>query len=109
MSSAKNALSIGFALALGIGAANVARADDRASAPEAESMVKQAIVYIKDAGSAKAYADFTAKDPKFIDRDLYVVVYGLNGVVLAHGQNPKLVGQDLSDAQDVVAYLQTFK
>jgi len=81
--------------------AGAVRADDRATAAQAEAMVKQAVVYIKEAGTAKAYADFTAKDPKFIDRDLYIVVYGLDGTVRAHGQNPKLVGQDLIDAQDV--------
>jgi signal transduction histidine kinase len=30
-----------------------------------------------------------------------VVVYGLDGMVLAHGANERLVGQDLSDAVDV--------
>jgi len=44
---------------------------------------------------------FTGKDAKFIDRDLYVVVYQLDGKVLAHGSNAKFVGKDMSDAQDV--------
>jgi cytochrome c len=37
----------------------------------------------------------------FRDRDLYIVVYDLEGKCLAHGANAKLVGKDLSDAQDV--------
>jgi signal transduction histidine kinase len=81
--------------------AGAAFADDRATAAQAEAMVKQAVVHIKDSGAAKAYSDFTNKDSHFIDRDLYIVVYGLDGVVRAHGQNPKLVGQDLMEAQDV--------
>ena len=44
---------------------------------------------------------FTDKAAKFIDRDLYVVVYQLDGKVLAHGSNAKFVGKDLIDAQDV--------
>ena len=44
---------------------------------------------------------FTGKAAKFVDRDLYVVVYQLDGKVLAHGSNAKFVGKDLSDAQDV--------
>jgi len=32
---------------------------------------------------------------------LYVVVYQLDGKVLAHGSNAKFVGKDLIDAQDV--------
>jgi signal transduction histidine kinase len=82
-------------------AAGTAHADDRATPAQAEAMVKKAVAYIKASGKEKAYAAFTAKDPGFIDRDLYVVVYGLDGMVRAHGQNQKLVGQDLSDAQDV--------
>jgi signal transduction histidine kinase len=35
-----------------------------------------------------------------VDRDLYVVVYDLQGKVLAHGQNPKMVGKDLIDLRD---------
>ena len=31
----------------------------------------------------------------------YVVVYELDGKVLAHGSNPKFVGKDMSDAEDV--------
>jgi signal transduction histidine kinase len=41
------------------------------------------------------------KGGKFVDRDLYVVVFGMNGTVLAHGANQKMVGKDLNDAQDV--------
>jgi cytochrome c len=102
MSLGNNALTstIATTIALAIIAGTV-HADDRATAEQAQAMVKQAVVHIRDAGTAKAYADFTNKDPKFIDRDLYVVVYGLDGTVRAHGQNPKLVGQDLLDAQDV--------
>ena len=32
---------------------------------------------------------------------MYVVVYGLDGKVLAHGANAKLIGKDMNDAQDV--------
>ena len=35
-----------------------------------------------------------------MDRDLYVVVYDLQGKVLAHGQNPKMVGKELIDLRD---------
>jgi signal transduction histidine kinase len=64
-------------------------------------MVKKAVAFIKEQGADKAYPEFTGKDAKFIDRDLYVVVYQLDGKVLAHGSNPKFVGKDMSDAQDV--------
>ena len=38
---------------------------------------------------------------KFTDRDLYLVVYGLDGVVHAHGANEKMIGKNLIDLKDV--------
>jgi cytochrome c len=78
-----------------------AMAGDGASKDDAVAMVKKAVAYIKEQGPEKAYPEFTNKDAKFIDRDCYVVVYQLDGKVLAHGSNSKFVGKDLSDAQDV--------
>ena len=44
---------------------------------------------------------FTAPAGKWLDRDLYVVVYGLDGMSLAHGANPKQVGVMLIDRKDI--------
>jgi cytochrome c len=76
-------------------------AADRANKDEAMAMVKKAVAYIKASGPDKAYTEITDRKGQFVDRDLYVVVYGLDGKVLAHGGNAKLVGQDLADSQDV--------
>ena len=70
-----------------VGAA--AMAADGANKDDAVAMVKKAVAFIKEQGPEKAYPEFTNKDAKFIDRDLYVVVYQLDGKVLAHGSNPK--------------------
>lgn len=70
------------------------------NAKEAEAMVGKAVKHIKDAGKDKAYADFTGKKAGWVDRDLYIAVYDLNGKVLAHGQNEKQVGKDLIGMQD---------
>jgi cytochrome c len=82
-------------------AGSAATAGDGANKDEAVAMVKKAVSFIKAQGAEKAYSVFTAKDAKFVDRDLYVVVYQLDGKVLAHGSNAKFVGKDLSEAQDV--------
>ena len=82
-------------------AGTAAMAGDGAGKDDAVAMVKKAVAFIKEQSADKAYAEFTNKDVKFIDRDLYVVVYQLDGTVLAHGSNPKFVGRDMSDAQDV--------
>lgn len=89
------------ALAATLAFVGAAAAADGANKDDAAAMVKKAVASIKEQGPDKAYAEFTNKDAKFIDRDLYVVVYQLDGKVLAHGSNPKFVGKDMSDAQDV--------
>lgn len=84
------ALSCGSALA----------ADARGTPDEAMAMTKRAVAAIKAEGAQKIYPEITAKDPKWAERDLYVIVYDLTGKVLAHGANTKLVGKDLIDNQD---------
>ncbi len=79
---------------------SAAMAGDKATAPEAEAMVKKAVDYVKANGAEKAYAEFSNPTGSFKDRDLYVVVYDLTGKCLAHGSNAKLVGKDLMDATD---------
>jgi signal transduction histidine kinase len=76
-------------------------ADGGASRADAEAMVRKAVAHIKGAGDAKAYADFTGKAAQFVDRDLYIVVYKLDGTVLAHGSNPKMVGKNLIELKDI--------
>src|SRR6202011_1551294 len=78
-----------------------AAAGDGASKDDAVAMVKKAVAFIKERGPENASAAFTGRDDKLIDRDCYVVVYQLDGKVLAHGSNAKFVGKDMSDAQDV--------
>ena len=78
-----------------------ARSADSAKKDDAIAMVKRAVSFIKEQGPEKAYPEITNKAGKFIDRDLYVVVYQLDGRVLAHGSNEKFVGKDMSDAEDV--------
>ena len=54
-----------------------------ATKDEAVAMVRKAVSAIKSDGPDKAYAEIDDKVP-FVDRDLYIVVYGLDGMVLAH-------------------------
>jgi signal transduction histidine kinase len=89
------------AAALAAAFAFPAVASDHASKDEAIAMVKKAVGMIQQSGADKAYAAFDDKGGGFTDRDLYVVVYGLDGKVLAHGANAKLIGKDMLDAQDV--------
>jgi len=87
-------------LGMGLLLASLAFTANRSTPEEAKAMVKKAIVFIKESGKDKAFAEFAKKNGRFTDRDLYIFVYDLNGKVLAHGQNPKMVGKDLSELTD---------
>jgi cytochrome c len=78
-----------------------AQADDVGTKDEAVAMVKKAIEYIKANGNDKAFEEFSNPKGKFVDRDLYVVVYDMNAKCLAHGQKKSMVGKDLIDFKDV--------
>jgi cytochrome c len=85
--------------AVGLMMAGAAQAADQGTAAEAEAMVHKAVAYIKANGPDKAYEEFT-NGKSFKDRDLYIIVYDLNGKNLAQGANPKLVGKDLIGLKD---------
>lgn len=83
-------------------AGNALSATERhATADEAVAMVKKGVQFIKANGRDKAYAEFTSKTSKFKERDLYLVVYGLDGKVWAHGQNERMVGKVVIDLKDI--------
>jgi cytochrome c len=73
-------------------AAPMANAADQATPDEAKAMAIKAVEYLKSAGPEKAFAEFDAKDGRWHDRDLYVTVLDSNGVAVAQGNNPGLVG-----------------
>ncbi|NKE67507.1 histidine kinase [Ramlibacter sp. RBP-2] len=78
-----------------------ARAQDhsRGSPAEAQAMVKKAIEFYQKNGREKALAEFVKKPGPFVDRDLYVTVYTLQGDSLAH-INPKMVGKNMMELRD---------
>jgi len=70
----------------------VASAETGATKDKAVAMVKKAVAAIKADGPDKAYVVISDRSGPFVDRDLYIVVYGLDGVVLAHGADAKRIG-----------------
>jgi len=74
-------------------------ADDFATAKDAEAMVAKAVKAIA-ANKEGTFKEITAKDKKWVDRDLYPMVYDMTGKCLAHGQNERQVGKDLIDVLD---------
>jgi cytochrome c len=74
-------------------------AADRGTAKEVEAMVKKGIAFIKANGKDKGYAEITNKQGQFIDRDMYLIVLQIDGMMLANGTNAKLVGLNRMDSQ----------
>jgi hypothetical protein len=66
---------------------------------EAEAMVKRAIAYYKKNGKEKSLAEFSKNPGPFVDRDIYVTVYNMQGDALSH-INPKMVGKNMMELRD---------
>ena len=75
--------------------------EGNASKDDALAAVKKGVAFIKANGKDKGYAEVSNKQGQFNDRDLYLVVYGLDGTVRAHGANDKMVGKNLIELKDV--------
>ncbi|HJU99148.1 MAG TPA: cache domain-containing protein [Burkholderiaceae bacterium] len=77
-------------------------ASEQGTPEQAVAMVKRAVTLIKSDGRPRAFAAIAdMANPAFHERDLYIYVYDLNGVNLAHGNNPKMVGKPLIGLRDV--------
>jgi signal transduction histidine kinase len=103
MQLAKKFVLLVFLQALLSGAAFAeakATSDAKPTAAEAKALAEKAVAYIKTAGTAKAFAEFNARDGKWIDRDLYIIVIAFDGDMLVHGTNPKLVGKPQLEMRD---------
>lgn len=74
---------------------------------QAEEVTKEAVVeFVKKAsdhaqkvGFEQAYKDFSTLGNEWQKGDLYIFVFGYDGVCLAHGANPKLVGKPMLDVK----------
>ena len=77
-----------------------ALAQERGTTAEAKALLEKAMAHLKSTGNEKAFADFTAKDGKWQNKDLYVFVIKFDGETVAHGANQGLVGKNLMDLKD---------
>ena len=76
-------------------------AEGGATSEQAVAMVQKGVAYLKANGTEKGYAEISSKTSQFKLEDLYLVVYGLDGTVHAHGSNLKMIGKNLIDLKDV--------
>ena len=75
---------------------------ERASADEAVALVKKSAAFVKANAKDKAFEEFNNPKGQFVDRNLYIFVYDLNGISLAigNGNSKKMVGKNLLDMRD---------
>jgi signal transduction histidine kinase len=67
---------------------------------EAKALVAEAIDFYQTNGKEKALAEFSKLKGHFVKGDLYIFAFNPNGTIIAHGGDPKLVGQDFTGVQD---------
>ena len=77
-----------------------ALAEGQGTAAEAKALVEKGLAHIKTSGIEKAADDFTAKDGKWQQKDLYIIILKFDGMMLANGANKALVGKNLLDMKD---------
>ncbi|MCV2367805.1 cache domain-containing protein [Roseateles oligotrophus] len=98
----RNWLKFGLGLLVSLGCLTSSFAQ-KATTEDAVALVKKGVAYLKENGKEKAFAAFNDPQGQFVKGELYFFVYGTNGdgIVLAHGQNPKMLGKKLIDMKDV--------
>jgi cytochrome c len=102
-SKGKSEMNSKIMAALAVGAALAASsvfAADRVTPKEAEAMVRKGVTYIKATPRDKAMAEITDPKGSFVDRELYLTVYKMDGTALAHGANAKFVGKNMIELRD---------
>lgn len=77
--------------------ATVAQASDK---DEAMALVQKAATHVNAVGKDKALADFSKPQSDFVKGALYVFAYSLDGVIIAHPMNNKLIGKNMTDVKD---------
>ncbi len=77
---------------------------------DAQAFVENAVSFAKTNGTYKLIKAVNAPETQFRKGELYIFVVDMDGIILAHGANAKLVGKDLSERQDSssVRYIQEF-
>jgi len=67
---------------------------------EAEAFVKSAVAFAKTHGGYKLIKEVNSPETQFKKGELYIWIVDMDGVMVAHGANPKLVGRDMGEAHD---------
>ena len=67
---------------------------------DAMELVSKAVALVKEVGKDKALAQFSNPKGPFVKGDLYIFAYTMQGVIIAHPMNAKLIGKDMLEVKD---------
>ena len=81
-------------VALGVIVALPVVAQERGSLADAKAMAERGAEHMITVGPEKAIADFERPDGGYRDRDLFVVVYNPQHIVVCAPGNPNFIGRD---------------
>jgi cytochrome c len=66
----------------------------------AVTLVDKAAAFVQAQGKEKALTEISSAKGQFDKGEVYVFAYDLQGVIVAHPKNPKLIGKNLLDVPD---------
>jgi len=69
-------------------------------AEETIAFVQQALAHIEAVGEERAFADFSDRQGPWVKGEFYIFCHTLEGVSVAHGGNPGLVGKKVLGFRD---------
>lgn len=72
-----------------------------ATPEEAKALVEKAEQYFQANGKEKALQEFNNPKGQFVQGELYIFAWDMNGTNIAHGVNPKQVGVNVLEIPDV--------
>jgi len=67
---------------------------------DAVSMVEKGLSYLDKNGKDALINEINNKNPDFIKGDIYLYVRAIDGAILAHPVNPKLIGKNMLELPD---------
>lgn len=73
-------------------------ADEKA---QVVALVDEAVASYSTNGKEKTLAEVNNQHGKYVKAEFYVFAYNLEGIVIAHPKNPKLIGKNLLNVPDV--------
>ncbi|MCH8622163.1 cache domain-containing protein [Undibacterium sp. TS12] len=77
---------------------SLAWADDNPA--DAIAMVDKGLAYMQKNGKDALVQEINNKNPEFMNGAIYLSVRGLDGIMVAHPINPKLIGKNMLDLPD---------